>query len=307
MTTIIHHDDCLKHDTGPRSPERSQRIGAVMEGLGTMPGLEFLPAPLATPEQLSRVHPARFQEDLASQVPEHGYVAITEDDNIMSTGTLGAALRGSGSICFAIEQVLAGNTTNAFCVVRPPGHHAETATAMGYCFFNHVAVGARHAQAIGGIKRVAIVDFDVHHGNGTQEIFENDTSVLFVSSHQMPLYPGTGHSDETGQGNIVNLPLAPGAGSSEFRKSWAKLGLPAVHSFEPELILVSAGFDAHYRDPLGHLELQDDDYRWITDELSGLAQDSAGGRLVSLLEGGYDLEGLASASRAHVERLVSAD
>ncbi|MBT8061160.1 MAG: histone deacetylase family protein, partial [Gammaproteobacteria bacterium] len=257
MTTIIHHDDCLKHDTGPRSPERSQRIGAVMVGLGELPGLEYLPAPLATAEQLSRVHPASFQSDLADHVPEQGYVAINEDDNIMSHGTLDAALRGSGSICFAIEQVLVGNAVNAFCVVRPPGHHAESVTAMGYCFFNHVAVGARHAQALGEVERVAIIDFDVHHGNGTQEIFENDSSVMVVSSHQMPLYPGTGHADETGQGNILNLPLAPGTGSAEFRKTWATLGLPAVHSFEPQLILVSAGFDAHFRDPLGHLELHD--------------------------------------------------
>lgn len=305
MTSIIHHDDCLKHDTGPRSPERSQRISAVMEGLSGLAGLEFLPAPQASAEQLSRVHPDTFQIDLARQAPRQGYVSITEDDNIMSFGTLDAALRGSGAVCFAIEQVLQGQAPNAFCVTRPPGHHAESATAMGYCFYNHVAVGARHAQTLDGISKVAIIDFDVHHGNGTQEIFEDDPSVLFVSSHQMPLYPGTGNADETGAGNVLNLPLPPGAGSRQFRDAWARHGLPAVHEFEPDLIIVSAGFDAHYRDPLGHLELQDDDYRWITDELADLARDSAMGGLISLLEGGYDLEGLASASRAHVERLLA--
>lgn len=305
MTTIIHHDDCLKHDAGPRSPERSQRISAVMGNLSSMAGLEFLPAPLATPEQVSRAHPGTFQDDLAGRVPQQGYVSITEDDNIMSSGTLEAASRGSGAVCFAIEQVLAGKSQNAFCVVRPPGHHAESATAMGFCFYNHIAVGARHAQSFEGIGKIAIIDFDVHHGNGTQEIFEDDPSVMFVSSHQMPLYPGTGHSGETGVGNILNLPLAPGSGSTQFRRAWATLGLPAVHSFEPDLILVSAGFDAHYRDPLGHLEVQDEDYQWITDELTGLAHDCSGGKIISLLEGGYDLDGLASASKAHVERLLA--
>jgi acetoin utilization deacetylase AcuC-like enzyme len=304
MTSIIHHDDCLKHDPGPHSPESAQRIAAVLGGLEGLGGLEYLPAPKASGEQLLRVHPEQYQDLLRETEPEEGRVAITEADNIMSHGTLDAALRASGAICFAVEQVLAGQADNAFCAVRPPGHHAEQALAMGYCFFNHVAVGARHAQAIGAAK-VAIVDFDVHHGNGTQAIFEDDPSVLFVSSHQMPLYPGSGYADEIGCGNIINLPLAPGAGSAEFRKAWSTLGLPAVHGFEPDLILVSAGFDAHQRDPLGHLQVQDQDYGWITDELIGLAQDSAGGRLVSILEGGYDMEALASASRAHVERLLN--
>jgi acetoin utilization deacetylase AcuC-like enzyme len=304
MTTIIHHDDCLKHDTGPRNPERVARIEASMAGIKGIKGLEYLPAPRATAAQVSRVHPEAFQDRLHQLAPDGGLIAVTEDDNIMSAGTMDATLRGSGAICFAVEQVLSGKTGNAFCVTRPPGHHAEQETAMGFCFFNHVAIGARHAQSHPGIEKVAIVDFDVHHGNGTQAIFEDDPSVLFVSSHQMPLYPGSGNADETGCGNILNMPLAPGSGSREFRELWSKTGLPAVHRFEPDMILVSAGFDAHYRDPLGHLEIQDIDYDWITRQLMDLANDSANGRLVSILEGGYDLEALATASRAHVEALM---
>jgi acetoin utilization deacetylase AcuC-like enzyme len=304
VTTIIQHDDCLQHDTGPRSPERVQRIPAVLGGLEGLKDLEYLPAPRATAEQISRVHTEVFQNRLRELEPSDGRISVTEEDNIMSRGTLDASLRGSGGICFGIDQVIAGKTNNVFCVVRPPGHHAEQEIAMGFCFFNHVAVGARHAQTHDGIGKIAIIDFDVHHGNGTQAIFENDPSVMFVSSHQMPLYPGSGYAEETGGGNILNLPLAPGNGSNEFRHAWSTLGLPAVHSFEPDMILISAGFDAHYKDPLGQLEVQDIDYRWITDQLMGLAQDSAGGRLVSILEGGYNLEALATASRSHVESLI---
>ena len=177
---------------------------------------------------------------------------------------------------------------------------------MGFCLFNHIAIGARHAQSHDSISKVAILDFDVHHGNGTQQIFENDASVMYVSSHQMPLYPGSGHVDETGCGNILNLPLAPGSGSREFRQAWGQLGLPAVHSFQPDLILVSAGFDAHERDPLGQLELTDDDYQWITREIMSLASDNAKGRVISILEGGYDLQALATASRMHAQALTTA-
>jgi acetoin utilization deacetylase AcuC-like enzyme len=304
MTTIIRHDDCLNHDTGPRSPESAQRIAAVSGGLEGMKSLEYLPAPKATPEQISRVHPEVFQSRLFEIQPASGHISVTEEDTIMSSGTMDATLRGSGGICFAIDQVLEGKSENAFCMTRPPGHHAEQELAMGYCFFNHVAVGARHAQSKEGIARVAILDFDVHHGNGTQAIFENDPSVLFVSSHQMPLYPGSGYAEETGIGNILNLPLAPGTGGKEFRQVWSTLGLPAVHSFEPDFILISAGFDAHQRDPLGHLEVQDVDYHWLSGEIRELANDSASGRLVSILEGGYDMQALASASRAHVEALI---
>lgn len=304
MTTIIRHDDCLNHDTGPRCPESAQRLSAVSGGLEEITGLEYLPAPRAKAEQITRVHPLAYQDRLFELEPETGRISVTEEDNIMSRGTMDATLRASGAICFGIDQVLEGKTDNVFCMVRPPGHHAEQEVAMGFCFFNHVAIGARHAQSNEGINKVAILDFDVHHGNGTQAIFENDPSVLFISSHQMPLYPGSGYAEETGAGNILNLPLAPGTGSVDFRRAWSSLGLPAVNSFEPDMVLISAGFDAHQRDPLGHLEVQDEDYRWLTSEIRDLASDTAAGRLVSILEGGYDMQALATASRAHVEAML---
>jgi acetoin utilization deacetylase AcuC-like enzyme len=304
-TIIIQHDDCLRHDPGPRHPESAERIKSVLAGLNGLKGLEYLPAPRATADQASRVHPEVFQQWLTEMEPEEGRVPLNELDTLMNKGSMDANLRGSGGVCFAIEQVHAGNAANAFCAIRPPGHHSGVDFAMGFCLFNHVAVGARHAQTLDGIDKVAIIDFDVHHGNGTQQIFEDDPTVMFVSSHEMPLYPGSGYMDETGCGNVLNLPLAPGVGGTEFRRTWSTLGLPAVHSFQPDLILVSAGFDAHRRDPLGHLELEDSDYEWLTREILDLARDSAGSRVVSTLEGGYDLEALSTAPRAHVEALLS--
>ena len=304
-TLIIHHDDCLRHDPGPRHPESTRRINAVLSGLDGLRGLEFLPAPLATVEQVSRVHTEAYRDWLQAIEPNECQVTLGEADNLMNQGSMAANLRGSGGICFAIEQVLAGNAPNAFCATRPPGHHSGTDFAMGFCLYNHVAVGARHAQAAGGMAKVAIIDFDVHHGNGTQQIFENDPSVMFVSSHQSPLYPGSGEVDETGCGNILNLPLPPGAGSAEFRAAWSRLGLPAVHSFQPDFILVSAGFDAHRRDPLAQLELEEADYEWITREILALAADSAQGRVVSILEGGYDLDALSRSARAHAQALLA--
>ncbi len=235
--------------------------------------------------------------------PSEGTVAI-DADTFLSNGSVDATLRASGGLCYAIDQILEDKTLRAFCAVRPPGHHSETETAMGFCLLNHVAIGARHALENPAIKRVAIIDFDVHHGNGTQAIFEDSPNVLFVSSHQLPLYPGTGAADETGCGNILNLPLAPGDGSRKFRKTWSQHGLPAVHSFAPDLILISAGFDAHQRDPLGQIELQDADYHWITRQICDIATDSCQGRVASILEGGYDLQALATASRAHVKALT---
>jgi acetoin utilization deacetylase AcuC-like enzyme len=308
-TLILHHDDCLRHDPGARHPERADRIRAVLSAIRNMQGTELLPAPKASLEQISRVHDTEYWQRVIELEPgtdQHGEDQVALDpDTFLSPGSIDAALRGSGAACFAIDQVFAGKSRNAFCVVRPPGHHAEGNLAMGFCLLNHVAVGARHALAVHGIKRVAILDFDVHHGNGTQAIFEQSPEVLYVSSHQMPLFPGTGRADETGCGNIVNLPLAPGDGSLEFRTAWSERGLPALHDFQPKLIIISAGFDAHQRDPLGQIELQDDDYSWITREINRYAQRACDGRVISLLEGGYDLEALASASRAHVEALIS--
>jgi acetoin utilization deacetylase AcuC-like enzyme len=304
-TLIIQHDDCLRHDPGPGHPEQIRRLEVVLGGLAELRGLEYLPAPRATPEQLARVHPGPFRQWLADMEPEQGRVPLGELDTLVSPGSLDASLRGSGGICFAIEQLIAGQGANAFVVTRPPGHHSGTDFAMGFCLFNHVAVGARHAQTLEGIERVAVLDFDVHHGNGTQQIFEEDASVLFVSSHQMPLYPGSGAPHETGRGNVLNLPLAPGSDGGQFRASWSRRGLPAVADFAPDLILVSAGFDAHQRDPLAQTELEEADYEWITREILDLADDTAQGRVVSILEGGYDLHALAASAKVHGEALLS--
>jgi len=302
-TIIIHHDECLRHNPGPKHPESPQRIKAVMGGLEGLRGLQKLPAPRATAEQISRVHPQAFWADIVAREPAEGVHSI-DVDTFLSNGSIDAALRASGAMCFAIDQVLDSKALRAFCAVRPPGHHSEQAIAMGFCLLNHVAIGAMHALQRPDVKRVAIIDFDVHNGNGTQAIFEQSPDVMYVSSHQLPLYPGTGQAEETGCGNILNLPLKPGDGGKPFRRTWSGAGLPAIHGFAPDLILISAGFDAHARDPLAQIELQDADYHWITDQLCDIADDCCGGRVVSILEGGYDLEALAVSSRAHVVALA---
>lgn len=302
-TLIIQHDECLQHNPGPKHPESPQRLKAVLSGLETLKGLQKLPAPRATVEQITRAHPAEFWAGLVADEPTEGHVAL-DPDTFLNHGSIDAALRASGAICFAVDQILADKALRAFCAVRPPGHHSEAETAMGFCLLNHVAIGALQALENPTINKVAIIDFDVHHGNGTQAIFEQNPAVMYVSSHQAPLYPGTGHIEETGVGNILNLPLAAGDGSDAFRNAWGRLGLPAIHSFEPDLILISAGFDAHERDPLAQLEVQDRDYRWITEEIADLSTDSSKGRIISILEGGYDLQALASASNAHVSGLL---
>jgi acetoin utilization deacetylase AcuC-like enzyme len=307
-TLIIHHKDCLQHDPGPRHPERPDRVTAVLKAVGNLEGTEKLPAPQATAEQLQRVHPVEYLQRLQELAPAReagGERVALDPDTWLSAGSLDAALRGSGAACFAVDQLYACQARNAFCVIRPPGHHAETATAMGFCLFNHAAVAARHAQAVHQARRIAILDFDVHHGNGTQAIFEQSPEVLYVSSHQAPLYPGTGKAAETGCGNVLNLPLPPGSGSREFRNAWHRRGLPALERFAPDLVLVSAGFDAHLRDPLAQLELQEADYGWITAEIRALAEASCEGRMVSLLEGGYDLDALAASATAHVRALTA--
>ncbi len=308
-TLVLHHDDCLRHNPGLRHPERHGRIRAVLNAIRNMPGMELLPAPRASLEQIGRAHAPDYWQRLIELEPEadpYGENRLALDaDTFLSPGSIDAALRGSGAACFAVDQIFAGKSDNAFCVIRPPGHHAQSNLAMGFCLLNHVAVAARHALATQEIKRVAILDFDVHHGNGTQAIFAQSPDVLYVSSHQMPLFPGTGNEDETGCGNIVNLPLAPDTGSHEFRSAWSERGLPALHRFQPELIIISAGFDAHQLDPLGQLNLQDDDFDWITREINGYAQSACNGRVISLLEGGYDLEALATAAQAHMEALTT--
>jgi acetoin utilization deacetylase AcuC-like enzyme len=307
-TLILHHENCLRHDTGFRHVERPERITAVMDSVRQIKGTEVLPAPRATLEQLTLVHPADYWDQLVELEPggndKPGLVAL-DGDTFMSRGSIDATLRGSGAACFAIEQIEAGKAKNAFCPVRPPGHHALSMVPMGFCLLNHVAVAARYAIESGYAEKVAILDFDVHHGNGTQAIFEESPEVLFVSSHQMPLFPGSGSPQETGVGNIVNLPLSPGDGGETFHAAWSGRGLPAVERFKPDLVLVSAGFDAHERDPLGGLLLKDEDYGWITAEIRKLAESHCGGKVVSMLEGGYDLEALETASAAHVQALTS--
>jgi acetoin utilization deacetylase AcuC-like enzyme len=298
-TMIVHHDDCLRHDPGPGHPESVQRLQAVMGGLEGLGGIEKLPAPRATVEQITRVHPLDYWEAVRSYEPDDGRAAL-DADTFVNFGSIEAALRASGGMCFAVDQVLSGQALRAFCAVRPPGHHAEAEVAMGFCLLNNIAIGALHALEHPSVNKVAIIDFDVHHGNGTQAIFERNPDVMFVSSHQQPLYPGTGDADETGCGNIVNLPLAPGDGSKAFRHAWRTKGLPAIHSFEPDLLLVSAGFDAHARDPLAQLELEEADFRWITEEVCDIADECSSGRLVSILEGGYNLEALATSCCEHV-------
>jgi acetoin utilization deacetylase AcuC-like enzyme len=278
-------------------------LSAVTSALhAAFPQLDWHEAPRASRGQLLRAHtPALLEQVLEARPRERIFL---DADTVLSPASAEAALRAAGAVVAGVNAVLGGQTTRAFCVVRPPGHHATTDEAMGFCLFNNIAVGALHALAAHGLERVAIVDFDVHHGNGTQAIFEHDRRVLFASSHQLPLYPGTGASDETGDGNIVNAPLPPDAGSALFRVAWTERLLPAVDAFKPQLLMISAGFDAHRLDPLAQLQLDAADFTWITEELVALAKRHCGGRIVSTLEGGYALAALAESSVAHVGALL---
>jgi acetoin utilization deacetylase AcuC-like enzyme len=242
-------------------------------------------------------------EDVLASVPARGYAAL-DPDTILSPASGSAALHAVGAVTFAVDRVAAGKARNGFCAVRPPGHHAEPDRAMGFCLFNSIAIAARHAQAVCGLGRVAIVDFDVHHGNGTQAVVEQDPSLFFASSHQFPFYPGTGAASETGLGNVVNAPLSSGSNGAAFRKAFETRILPALDGFAPDLLLVSAGFDAHRADPLGGLELEESDFAWVTSRLMEAAQRHAHGRLISVLEGGYDLQALAGSAAAHVQALM---
>jgi acetoin utilization deacetylase AcuC-like enzyme len=305
MTTLLYtHSSSLEHDPGPGHPESPARIRAIEAAFAKdgLAGVERREPPRATRTQLERVHDARFIEQILAAVPSWGYRRI-DADTVMSPGSGEAALRAAGAACAAVDAVLAGEGTNAFCALRPPGHHAEPDRAMGFCLFNSVAIGARQALAAHAITRVSIFDFDVHHGNGTQAAFEQEPQVQYLSTHQWPLYPGTGARHETGVGNIVNRPLPAGTSSKEWRAVVEADILPAIDRFAPELMMISAGFDAHHRDPLAMLELTEDDFGWVTGALVALAQRHAAGRVISVLEGGYDLTALANSSLAHLNAL----
>jgi acetoin utilization deacetylase AcuC-like enzyme len=305
-TLLVSHPACLEHDMGEGHPERPDRYRAVERALEAEP---FQPlarelAPRATKDALIRVHPLEYVEALERLSPASGRVRI-DGDTSMSRGTYEAALRAAGGAVYAVDEVMGAKAKNAFVATRPPGHHAEIATAMGFCLFNNAAVAARHAQAAHGAERVAIVDFDVHHGNGSQAIFWDDKSVLYASTHEMPLFPGTGALSERGEHDqIVNAPLSAGDSGETFREAMDTAILPRLHDFAPDLIIISAGFDAHYRDPLGNLQLTEADFAWATRALAKIARRHAGGRIVSLLEGGYDLQGLARSAAAHVQALM---
>src|SRR5690348_10334470 len=302
---LYTHPACLQHDPGAGHPESPARLRAVLQALDDprFAQLERVEAPRATREQLLRVHEPAYVESIYANAPQSGSLRL-DPDTVMSPASLEAAERAAGAVCAAVDAVIANETTRAFCAVRPPGHHATPDAAMGFCIFNGIAVGAAHALAAHGLERVAILDPDVHHGNGTQDIFRREPRVLYLSSHQMPLYPGTGARNERGVGNVVNAPLPPLAGSREFRAAWDEILFPALEDFRPQLLLVSAGFDAHRLDPLAQLQLEVDDYAWLTLRLRGIADEHAGGRVVSVLEGGYNLEALRECAATHVAALL---
>jgi acetoin utilization deacetylase AcuC-like enzyme len=305
-TLLLSHPSSLAHDTGAGHPERADRIRAIEQVLSheAFHGLVRDLSPAAVPEAILRVHPADYVALIEKAAPREGFVHL-DADTIMSPGTLEAVRHAVGGGIAAVNAVMMGQADNAFVTARPPGHHAERATAMGFCFFNTAAIAARHAQAVHGAERVAIVDFDVHHGNGTQDIFWSDQSVLYCSTHQMPLFPGTGARGERGDyDTIVNAPLSAGSDGTLFREAVSAVILPRVAAFHPDLIVISAGFDAHWRDPLANLNLTEADFAWVTGKLMELAERSCQSHIVSVLEGGYDLAGLSRSVAAHVLTLM---
>ena len=307
MTTLLyHHPSALRHEMPAGHPERPDRLRAIHHALSdaAFATLVRRDAPEATLEALTLAHPAPWVDALVAAAPAVGLVHV-DADTVMSPGTLEAARRAAGAAMAAVDAVFAGDAANAFVAMRPPGHHAEKSRAMGFCFFNTAAIAARHAQRAHGAERVAIVDFDVHHGNGTQDIFWDDKTVLYASTHEMPLYPGTGRASERGEHDtIVNVPLVSGADGDAFRAALEAAVLPRIDAFRPDLLVISAGFDAHWRDPLASLRLKEEDFAWATARLMDLADKHAGGRVVSVLEGGYDLQGLSASVAAHVATLM---
>jgi acetoin utilization deacetylase AcuC-like enzyme len=305
ITRLYSHPIYLEHLTPPGHPERPDRLRAIAKALEheDFAGLDRVESPRGDEATILYAHPESFYDRIKRAMPEEGMTRIDADTSA-SPKSWEAALTAIGAANAAVDDVFSETATNVFVAARPPGHHAERNRAMGFCLFNNAAIAARHAQKAHGAERVAIVDWDVHHGNGTQDIFWDDSTVLYCSTHQMPLYPGTGARDETGVGNIVNAPLSPQTGSATFREAFTSRILPAIDNFRPDLIIISAGFDAHRRDPLAEINLDEGDFDWATGKLMDRAERYAGNRLVSLLEGGYDLTGLAGSVAAHVRRLM---
>ena len=299
---VYTHEACLLHDTGPAHAERPERLRVVVDALrDAYPHLDWRQAPIATRGQLLRVHSEHLLEVVLESNPAE--LMQLDPDTVLSPRSAEAALRAAGAVAAAVDAVMIGAARRAFCAVRPPGHHATSDAAMGFCLFNNIAVAARHAIDAHGLERVAVVDFDVHHGNGTQAIFEHDRRVLYASSHQAPLYPWTGDRSETGDGNIFNATLPPGSDGALFRRVWGDRLLPAIDDFAPQLLLISAGFDGHRRDPLAELQLDAADFGWLSEALVALADRHCQGRVVSALEGGYDLDALAESSVVHLRAL----
>ena len=305
ISALITHEDCLEHLTPTGHPEQVARLEYILDALKEI-NLLRVSAPMAADDDILRIHPLEYISYLKGSLPQTGYKSLDGDTHI-SSGSLTAAYRAAGGVLRAIDIVLSGEAKNAFVAVRPPGHHAETQTAMGFCLFGNIALGAKHALDFHGLKRVAVIDFDVHHGNGTQELLWDESRCLTFTSQQMPLWPGTGSKEEKGNfNNIVNIPLSPGSSGVLMREKYEMLVFPALQEFKPELILVSAGFDAHEADPLAELNWSTEDFSWLTERICKIASDCCGGRLVSTLEGGYDLEALAESVKAHVIKLCEA-
>jgi acetoin utilization deacetylase AcuC-like enzyme len=302
---LLTHRDCLRHDMGEGHPECPDRLRAVLQALDQEEFADLArdEAPEATPQQLEYAHPPDYVRAILGIKPMPGERVALDADTLMNEGSVPAALRAAGAAVRAVDEVFAGHVRRAFCATRPPGHHAEVRRPMGFCLFANAVIAARHAQRAHGVERVAICDFDVHHGNGTEACVQDDPSILFASSHQMPLYPGTGDPEFTGCGNVFNAALAPGDGADAFRAAWLPM-LRAIEAFRPGFVVISAGFDAHARDPLAQLRLRESDFAWLTQELCLLAERCCQGRVVSLLEGGYDLDALAASSAAHVRALM---
>lgn len=307
-TLVFTHPSSLAHDTPPGHPERVDRMKAVNAVLAApaMRGYIGRQAPLGTDAHILLAHTQEHLNRLKGAVPEHGFEYL-DSDTVMGPHGLEAGLRAVGAATTAVDAVFRAEAENAFCALRPPGHHAEHNRAMGFCFFNHAAIAALYARERYDAERVAVIDFDVHHGNGTQDIFWSDPDLFYGSTHQMPLYPGTGSVSETGVGNIFNAPLKAGDGAAEFRAAMSNIILPALETFSPDLVVISAGFDAHVRDPLGSLQLTEEDFSWATLKLMEIAESFCAGRVVSVLEGGYDLQGLAGSVGVHLHALMHGD